>query len=129
MHVTLLSGHTLKMFCLSEKRCRHFFYPSSIHLSSVILAKATVVPFVQLRNSRFNFHCYTQCEATPTQKSSARKQYSVKKKKKKFLHEDIPVAKLNLYTYYIVKNAKSKTEQKAKKDFFIEKPSYKKKKE
>ena len=26
--------------------------------------------FVLLRNSRFNFHCYTQREATPTQKSA-----------------------------------------------------------
>ena len=34
----------------------------------------TVLAFVLLRNSRFNFHCYTQCEATPTQKS-ARKWY------------------------------------------------------
>ena len=30
---------------------------------------ATVVAFVLLCNSRFSFHCYTQCDATPTQKS------------------------------------------------------------
>ena len=45
---------------------RHFFYP----LSPVIFATATAVAFVLLRNSRFNFHCYTQREATPTQKSA-----------------------------------------------------------
>ena len=33
-------------------------------------ATATVVAFVLLRNSMFNFHCYTQREATPTQKSA-----------------------------------------------------------
>ena len=43
-----------------------FFHP----LSPVIFATATVVEFVLLRNSRFNFHCYTQSEATPTQKSA-----------------------------------------------------------
>ena len=35
-----------------------------------IFATATVVAFVLLHNSRFNFHCYTQREATPTQKSA-----------------------------------------------------------
>ena len=44
---------------------------STLHpLSPVIFATATVVAFVLLRNSRFNFHCYTQREATPTQKSA-----------------------------------------------------------
>ena len=48
---------------------RHFF--SHLHpLSMVIFATATVVAFVLLRGSRFNFHCYTQHEATPTQKSA-----------------------------------------------------------
>ena len=48
---------------------RHFF--STLHpLSSVIFATATVVAFVLLRNSWLNFHCYTQHEATPTQKSA-----------------------------------------------------------
>ena len=46
---------------------RHFFFhPPSL----VIFATATVVAFVLLRNSRFNFHCYTQREAMPTQKSA-----------------------------------------------------------
>ena len=35
--------------------------PSSVPTSDV--------PFVQLHNSRFNFHCYTQCEERLTQKS------------------------------------------------------------
>ena len=48
---------------------RHFF--STLHpLSMVIFATATVLAFVLLRDSRFNFHCYTQREATPTQKSA-----------------------------------------------------------
>ena len=48
---------------------RHFF--STLHpLSMVIFATATVVAFVLLCDSRFNFHCYAQREATPTQKSA-----------------------------------------------------------
>ena len=48
---------------------RHFF--STLHpLSPVIFATATVVAFVLLRNSRLKFHCYTQREVTPTQKSA-----------------------------------------------------------
>ena len=39
-------------------------------LSTVIFATVTVLAFVLLRDSRFNFHCYTQREATPTQKSA-----------------------------------------------------------
>ena len=46
---------------------RHFF--SALHpLSMVNFATATVLAFVLLRDSRFNFHYYTQREATPTQK-------------------------------------------------------------
>ena len=48
---------------------RHFLY--SLHpLSTVIFATATVLAFVMLLDSKFNFHCYTQSEATPTQKSA-----------------------------------------------------------
>ena len=48
---------------------RHFF--STLHpLSPVIFATATVVAFVLLRNSMFNFHCYTQLETMHTQKSA-----------------------------------------------------------
>ena len=45
-----------------------FFFPTLHPLSLVIFATATVVAFVLLCNSRFNFHCYTQCKAMPTQK-------------------------------------------------------------
>ena len=46
---------------------RHFF--STLHpLSMVIFATATALAFVLLRDSRFNFHFYTQREETPTQK-------------------------------------------------------------
>ena len=41
---------------------RHFF-PTLHPLSPVIFATTTVVAFVLLCNSRFNFHCYTQHEA------------------------------------------------------------------
>ena len=46
---------------------RHFF-PTLHPLSSVIFATAKVVAFVLLCNSVFNIHCYTQHEATSTQK-------------------------------------------------------------
>ena len=36
--------------------------------NDTIFATATVMAFVLLRNSMFNFHCYTQREAMPTQK-------------------------------------------------------------
>ena len=39
-------------------------------LSTVIFATTTILAFVLLHSSRFNFHCYTQREATPTQKSA-----------------------------------------------------------
>ena len=39
-------------------------------LSPAIFATATAVAFVLLRNSWYNFHCYTQHESTPTQKSA-----------------------------------------------------------
>ena len=48
---------------------KHFF--STLHpLSTVLFATATVLAFVLLHDSRFNFHRYTQREATPTQKSA-----------------------------------------------------------
>ena len=46
---------------------RHFFLVLH-HLFPVILGNATVLAFVLLHSSRFNFHCYTQHEAMPTQK-------------------------------------------------------------
>ena len=47
---------------------KHFFFSTLHPLSPVTFATATVVAFVLLRNSRFNFRCYTQREATATQK-------------------------------------------------------------
>ena len=48
--------------------------PSTLHpLSPVFFATAIVVAFVLLRNSRFSFHCYTQREATLTQKSAQKR--------------------------------------------------------
>ena len=47
------------------------FHPPSTF--PIIFATATVVAFVLLRNSRFNLHCYTQREATPTQKSARKR--------------------------------------------------------
>ena len=56
-------------FPVSQKRHKDIcFVFSALHpLSPVFFAIATVVAFVLLSNSRFNFHCYTQREATPTQ--------------------------------------------------------------
>ena len=58
------SGHlkndSMTFFLLS------FFDPP---FSDVILANAAAVTFVLLRNSSFNFHCYTQRETTPADKS------------------------------------------------------------
>ena len=60
--------HNLAIFWSAKKRRNDTFF-STVHLLSlVIFATATVVAFVLLRHSRFNFHCYTQREATPTQK-------------------------------------------------------------
>ena len=56
---------------LQKKTQRHFF-PALHPLSPIICATATVLAFVLLRNSRFNFHFYTQREATPTQKSAGK---------------------------------------------------------
>ena len=48
---------------------RHFL--STLHpLPQLFFAIAAVVAFVLLCNSRFSFHCYTQWEAKPTQKSA-----------------------------------------------------------
>ena len=53
-----------------KKTMQTHFFPTLHPLSTVIFATATVLAFVLLRNSRFNFHCYTQREATPTQQSA-----------------------------------------------------------
>ena len=53
---------------VSQKMMQRHFFSTLFPLSPVIFATATVLAFVLLRNSRFNFHCYTQREATPTPK-------------------------------------------------------------
>ena len=55
---------------VSRKTTQRHFFPTLHPLSPIIFATATVVAFVLFRNSRFSFHCYTQREATPTQKSA-----------------------------------------------------------
>ena len=55
---------------VSQKMTQRHFFPTLHPLSTVIFATATVLAFVLLRNSRFIFHCYTQREAMPTQKSA-----------------------------------------------------------
>ena len=56
---------------LSQKNDAKTLFSPTLHpLSTLIFATATVLAFVLLRNSRFNFHRYTQREATPTQKSA-----------------------------------------------------------
>ena len=56
------SRHTVVVLILSSA----VFLPFSFDCGSVCLP--TVGAFVLLCNSRYNFHCYTQCEAMPTQK-------------------------------------------------------------
>ena len=60
--------HEIAIFWSAKKRRKDF--PTLHPFSPVIFATATVVAFVLLRNCRFNFHCYTQREVTPTQKSA-----------------------------------------------------------
>ena len=55
---------------VSQKTMQSPFFSTLHPLSTVIFVTATILAFVLLRNSRFNFHCYTQREATPTQKSA-----------------------------------------------------------
>ena len=69
--------HELAIFWSTKKRRKDaffinffFLFFSTLHpLSRVMFLTVTVVAFVLLRNSNFNFHCYTQREATPTHKS------------------------------------------------------------
>ena len=66
---------TRDLLVIQKTMQRNFF--STLHpLSTVHFATATVLAFVQLRDSRFEFHCYTQREGTPTQKSARRFQFS-----------------------------------------------------
>ena len=63
---------TLKAFfeTRSQNDAKTLFFFTLHPLSTVSFATATVLAFVLLLDSRFNFHCYTQREATPTQKSA-----------------------------------------------------------
>ena len=63
-------SHELSIFWSAKKRRKDTFSPHPPSPSPVIFASATVVAFVLLRNSRSNFHRYTQREATPTPKSA-----------------------------------------------------------
>ena len=56
--------YKLAIFWSAKKRCKNTSFSTLHPLSTVIFATAMVLAFVLLRNSRFNFHCYTQCEAT-----------------------------------------------------------------
>ena len=73
-----------------------FFHPPS----PVNFATATLVACVLLCNSRFNFHGYTQCEATPTQKSARKWHCDFAQKIPKGIHSCEP-ASLNcpIHTY------------------------------
>ena len=62
--------HELTIFWSAKKQHKDTFFPTLQPLSPVTFATASVVAFVLLRNSRFNFCCYTHREATPTQKSA-----------------------------------------------------------
>ena len=53
---------------VSQKTQLRHFFPTLHPLSMVIFATSVVVAFILLCNSRFNFHWYTQHEATPAQK-------------------------------------------------------------
>ena len=68
--------------------------PTLHPLSMVIFATASVLAFVLLHDSRFNFHCYTQCEATPTQKSARKCAATSYAKDCKTIHSSRP-AQLN----------------------------------
>ena len=45
---------------VSQKTTQRHLFPTLHPLSMVIFATATVLAIVLLRDSRFNFHCYTQ---------------------------------------------------------------------
>ena len=69
MHQNALFPRTRDLLVSQKTTQRHFF--STLHpRTPVIFVTATGVAFVLLRNSTFNFRCYTQSEATPTQRST-----------------------------------------------------------
>ena len=78
--------HELAIFWSAKKRRKDTFFPHPPSPSPAIFASATVVAFVLLRNSRFNFHCYTQREATPSPLNSWSNAYSTELVKQRLLH-------------------------------------------
>ena len=62
--------HEIAIFWSAKKRRKDTFFSHPSFPFPSNFCNSTVVAFVMLRNSRFNFHCYTQREATPTQKSA-----------------------------------------------------------
>ena len=64
------AGSTTRDLLISPKTTQRHFLFTPHPLSTVIFATATEMAFVLLRSSNFNFHCYTEREATPTQKSA-----------------------------------------------------------
>ena len=73
-HPKMYIFHELAIFCSAENRCKDTLFSILHHLSPVIFANATVLAFLLLLGYRFNFHCYTQREPTPTQKSARKRQ-------------------------------------------------------
>ena len=65
------------------------FFPTLHPLSTVIFATATILAFVLLRDSRFNFYCYIQRETTPTQKSARKITKSIHSSKPASLNRPI----------------------------------------
>ena len=70
MPKTAFFFNTFTIFWWAGKWCRKTFFPILHHFHPVILANTAVLAFVLLCNSKFSFHCYTQHEPTPTQKST-----------------------------------------------------------
>ena len=58
--------YELAIFWSAEKQRKDTFHP----LSTIFFATTAVLALVLLRNYRFSFHCYTQRETTPIQKSA-----------------------------------------------------------
>ena len=58
------------IFWSAKKMTQRLFFSTLHPLSPVIFATATVVAFILLCNSWLDFHCYTQRETMPTQKSA-----------------------------------------------------------
>ena len=63
--------HELAIFWSAQNwQCKDTFCFHSPSPSPVIFTNLIAVSFLLFRSSRFSFHCYTQREPTPTQKSA-----------------------------------------------------------